>query len=101
VSLWVIVPAVLVTAGFFVFAVTKAFRAQRSQPRTGREGMIGEIATVVEDLAPEGKVAIRGEIWAADSSNPAPRGAKVRVLAVEGLRLRVELVPGGSSAKEG
>jgi membrane-bound serine protease (ClpP class) len=97
VSFWVIVPAVLVTAGFFVFAVTMALRAQRRQPRTGTEGMIGEIATVVEDLSPAGKVRIRGEIWAAESPGSVPRGARVRVIAVEGLHLRVELVADGSS----
>jgi len=37
VSLSVIIPAVLVSAAFFIFAITMAVRARVSKPTTGRE----------------------------------------------------------------
>jgi membrane-bound serine protease (ClpP class) len=97
----VIVPAVLVTAGFFLFAVAMALRAQRPRAKTGTEGMIGEEATVVEELAPVGKVFLRGELWTATAADRIPRGARVRVLSVEGLQLRVQPLQGGTPVKEG
>ena len=43
ISLSVIIPAVLVSAAFFIFAVTKAIKARLTKPTTGMEGLIGEI----------------------------------------------------------
>jgi membrane-bound ClpP family serine protease len=60
--------------------------------------MIGEVGRVFADLvaagaAPggetRGKVFIQGEIWNAVADRPLGRDAPVRVLAVEGLTLRV------------
>ena len=42
-----------------------------------------------ERLAPSGTVLVHGEYWAADSDEPVDAGERVRVTAVEGLRLRV------------
>lgn len=101
VSLAVIVPALLLTAGFFLFAVSKAFRAQKSPPLTGSEGMVGEIGVVFEEIAPEGRVMIQGEIWKATALHPVRKGTKVYVISVEGLCLHVDAVQGGDSAREG
>ncbi|MDM7915406.1 MAG: NfeD family protein, partial [Candidatus Eisenbacteria bacterium] len=100
VSLKTIIPAVVITTGLFFFAIVMAWRAQRRRPQTGTEGMIGELATVVEDLRLEGRVFLHGEIWTAVATTPVPKGGKVRVLAVEGLRLRVESIEGGTPARE-
>jgi membrane-bound serine protease (ClpP class) len=63
---------------------------RRYRVTTGAEGLVGERAEVIEDCAPEGRVRARGEIWTATSPVPLEKGARVRVVAVEGLKLQVE-----------
>ncbi len=41
------------------------------------------------DLAPDGKVFVRGEYWDASADDAVASGQPVEVTAVEGLRLRV------------
>ena len=41
------------------------------------------------DISPEGKVFVHGEWWQAQSDQPIPSGAKVRVIGVDGLMLSV------------
>jgi membrane-bound serine protease (ClpP class) len=64
-------------------------RTRRSQPRTGSEGMVGEIGVVRERLARTGLVAVRGEYWKAESDEPVDVGERVEVTAVHGLTLTV------------
>lgn len=75
-----------------VFLATLAVRAYRAKAMTGRSGMIGEVGEARTALDPSGKVFVHGEYWDADCPRPVPPGALVRVVAVEGLRLRVEPV---------
>lgn len=87
---------------------TLVVRSRRLRVQTGSEGMIGEVGRVFADLvaaagAPaggevRGKVFIRGEIWNAVSDRPLGRDAPVRVLAVEGLTLRVTPAVAGGAA---
>ncbi|MCP3982405.1 MAG: nodulation protein NfeD [bacterium] len=87
----VILPTSLVLAAVCVFAVRLALKAQRAKVRTGREGLIDEIASVTRELAPEGKVFVDGELWNAVAPNgPIARGARVRVVHVDGMTLTVE-----------
>lgn len=75
----------------FFFAVYKVFQARSAQPTTGREGLVGQIAEARTDLSPSGMVFVEGELWNAISSNgPIPSGQLVRVVASEGLRLKVK-----------
>jgi membrane-bound serine protease (ClpP class) len=67
-----------------------AFRAQVSKVRTGTQGLIGEIGMVQNALSPEGKVFVHGELWNAVSDQVIEEGAKVRVVDVENLMIRVE-----------
>jgi membrane-bound serine protease (ClpP class) len=92
VSLSVIIPAVLVSAGFFIFAVTKAIRARLTKPTTGMEGLIEEIGTASTPIAPEGKISIHGEFWNATSDQKIEAGEKVRVIGVMNLKLKVKRV---------
>jgi membrane-bound serine protease (ClpP class) len=86
----VIITTVLAVTVFFLVAVTKAVQAHRRKPVTGMEGLIGECGTADTDLAPEGKVFVRGEYWDAASSERIAKGEKVVVVAVEGMRLGVK-----------
>jgi membrane-bound serine protease (ClpP class) len=92
VSLSVIIPAVLVSAAFFIFAVTKAINARLKKPTTGMEGLIGEVGIASTPIAPEGKVSIHGEFWNATSDQPIEEGVKVQVIGVTNLRLKVKKI---------
>ena len=85
-----IITLALGTGGFFAFAIGKALAAQRRQPTTGMEGMIGRTAVVRKALEPLGKVLVEGELWNAESeSGPVSVGELVTIVAYEGYRLRV------------
>ncbi|HEV8128130.1 MAG TPA: nodulation protein NfeD [Candidatus Eisenbacteria bacterium] len=88
-SLSVVGTIVGATLFFFLFVLGAAFRAQRRRPVTGLEGLVGLKGTALTDLAPEGRVFVRGEYWEADSSERIERGAAVVVDRVDGLRLKV------------
>jgi membrane-bound serine protease (ClpP class) len=92
VSLSVIIPAVLVSAAFFIFAVTRAINARLKKPTTGMEGLIGEVGIASTSLAPEGKVSIHGEFWNAASDGNIEKGEKVQVMGVKNLKLNVKKI---------
>jgi membrane-bound serine protease (ClpP class) len=86
----IIIPAVLLTAAFFIFAVGMGIRAQLRKPTTGIEGMVGERGEAISDLNPEGQVTVHGEIWNASSSEgKIKRGTTIIVEQVHNLRLTV------------
>ena len=90
VSWWVIGPTVAGTAGLFLFVIAAGVRALGRPPATGAEGLVGKLATVRERLAPEGQVLVAGEIWrAVVDGEPLEPGVQVRIVAVDGLTLRV------------
>lgn len=93
ISLTVIIPAVLVSAGFFTFAVTKAIKARLKKPTTGMEGLVGEIGIAVTDIDPEGKVSVHGEYWNAFSDERVEKDQKVQVVSVKNLKLQVKRIP--------
>ncbi len=92
VSLSVIIPAVLVSAAFFIFAVTRAINARLRKPTTGTEGLMGEAGIASTPIAPEGKVAIHGEFWNATSDQNIEKGEKVQVIGVKNLKLNVKKI---------
>jgi membrane-bound serine protease (ClpP class) len=86
----VFLPTIILVSGFFVAVATLVFRAQVSQTRTGLDGLIGEIGEVRQDIDPEGRVFVHGELWRATADEPIRTGTKVKVVAAEGLILKVE-----------
>ncbi|MFH1981087.1 MAG: nodulation protein NfeD [Pseudomonadota bacterium] len=91
-SMQVLVPTVTVISLFFSAVAALVFRAHLRQPASGAEGIVGEIGVVKQALAPEGKVLVHGELWWATSDAPLAEGVKVRVTAVDRLKLTVEPV---------
>jgi membrane-bound serine protease (ClpP class) len=85
-ALSVSIPFALIT----MFLVSIVIRARRNKVLTGDVGMIGEIGVARTPLEPEGQVLVHGEYWDAVASSNLPAGARVRVKAVEGLKLRVD-----------
>jgi membrane-bound serine protease (ClpP class) len=68
-------------------------RARRNKIVTGSEGMIGEIGTAITPLAPDGKIFVHGEYWNAVAPDRVPAGGRVRVVAIDQLKLTVEPIP--------
>lgn len=89
-SLQVLVPAVIVVSAFFIVIIILAVKAQMRKKFTGAEAMIDTEAEVVKDIDNEGEVFIMGEYWKAKSENPIKKGAKVKIIKVDGLKLFVE-----------
>ncbi len=76
-----------------------AVRAHLRPPVTGATGMLDQRGEVIEPIAPggHGRVATHGEIWSATAGEPIARGARVRVVAIEGMTLTV--APEGSAQR--
>ena len=90
----VIIPAVLFTAAFFIFAIGMGIRAQKRAPVTGIEGIVGETGEALSDLNPDGQVRIHGEIWNATSNQGRIKsGTHVVVEKVDNLHLTVKKAP--------
>jgi membrane-bound ClpP family serine protease len=78
---------ILLVTGFIYF---KLIGAMKSKVRTGKEGMIGEEALVIEDINPEGKVMVWSEIWSATANGQRfTKGQKVKVCGFDGLKVIV------------
>jgi membrane-bound serine protease (ClpP class) len=90
ISLSVILPAVLFSAAFFAFAVTKAIQARLTKPTTGMEGLVGESGVAATVLAPDGKVAIHGEFWNAVSDQRIEKSEKIQVVGFTNLILKIK-----------
>jgi membrane-bound serine protease (ClpP class) len=72
-----------------IFLMTLVARSYQSRVTTGIEGMIGEIGVARTRIDGQGKVFVHGETWNATSVAPIEPGTKVRVNAVDGLRVDV------------
>ena len=90
VSWGVLIPAVSITSLFFIAVIAFAVKAQLRPRQGGKEGMEGEEGLAITDVFAEGKVLIHGEHWNAQSDVSITRGAKIRVIRVEHLSVKVE-----------
>ena len=89
-SLQVLVPSILLISSFFIIVSWMAIKAQLRKPFNGVEAMIGTEAETLTDIDNEGKVFLQGQYWTATSEKPIKKGAKVKIVKVEGLSLIVE-----------
>lgn len=89
VSLSVIIPAVLLTASFFIISMYLYYKAQQMKSMTGMEGLIGDVGTARTDIDNQGEVNIHGEIWKAFSDEPISAGESVEIVSVSGLKLNI------------
>jgi membrane-bound serine protease (ClpP class) len=80
------VPFALIT----MFLISLVLRARNNKVITGEQGMIAKIGEARTAIAPRGKVFVNGELWDAESVTPVEPGDRVRVIALEGLLLKVE-----------
>jgi membrane-bound serine protease (ClpP class) len=85
----VVLPVVLFSAAFFLFALIMVVRAHRRRPTTGKEGLVGRKGVATTDLRPEGVVEIRGELWNAVAEETIKAGEKIQVKKMEGMTVKV------------
>jgi membrane-bound serine protease (ClpP class) len=85
-ALTVSIPFALIT----VFLMSLVIRARRNKIVMNDGGLLDEIGEARTALAPSGKVFVRGEYWDAESTVPVETGAQVRVVGLDGFKLRVE-----------
>jgi membrane-bound serine protease (ClpP class) len=89
----VIVPVAAGAAAFFLIAVRAAMRMRHQKVITRDESIVGREGVVVQTLDPRGVVQVAAEEWTADTLRGTPaRGDRIRVVAMDGLRLKVEPV---------
>ena len=89
-SRWLLLATVGAVAAAFLITMTAGARALRRPPMLGARGMIGTTGVARGALAPEGQVHIGGELWrAVADGGHVEDGRSVRVVAVEGLTLKV------------
>jgi membrane-bound serine protease (ClpP class) len=95
------VPLVVVTSGItggvFAVAMIFAIRAQQTPIRMGQESLVGRFGTVKTEIPVigVGQVQLASELWTAeqvDGVATIPRGARVEVVEVKGIRLKVRSV---------
>jgi membrane-bound serine protease (ClpP class) len=90
VSFWsVLLPMV---AGFAACAAVVIYAVGRSfiqKPMSGVNELIGLVGETHTDVAPVGKIFVRGEYWNAVADEEIAAGERVEVTGVEGMKLRV------------
>jgi membrane-bound serine protease (ClpP class) len=90
ISLRLILAVAALLTAFFLFAVSAGVRAQRAPARSGGERLLGAVGVARTPLNPEGTVYVQGEMWSAVADGrPIAEGQLVRVVGLEGLRVRV------------
>jgi membrane-bound serine protease (ClpP class) len=93
VDLSIILPAVAMTLGVVGFLTFRTISLRRMPVRTGASGLVGKSARVVRPFGePDamGTVQLEGEYWDAYGAPGAAPGETVRVVGMDGLKLRVE-----------
>lgn len=94
ISIWVILAAVGTTAFLIVVALAAIIATHKRKVTTGSQGMVGLKGKAAVQLAPEGKVSVRGEYWNARSENgrTIEKGERIEVVAMDGMELIVRKI---------
>jgi len=79
------------SAGFLIFVLGMLVRGRKRPVVSGREHMIGASGEALEDFEGEGWARVRGESWRVRTAGPVRRGERLRVTAMHGLVLTVEV----------
>ena len=74
--------------------IVKKIKKNNKKVNTNSDRLVGQIGDVlfdIEDAQSIGQVKVMGEIWSARSDfAPIRQGTKIKVLAIEGVKLLVE-----------
>lgn len=90
---WQLIIAVIILLTLAVlFTIYLAWRAQARPIVSGREELIGATGSVVIDTKGMLFARVLGELWQITADEPLRDGVRIKVIAVEGLTLRVKLI---------
>jgi membrane-bound serine protease (ClpP class) len=75
-----------------------AIRAQKTPVRMGGASLVGRVGTVKQEIPAfgAGQVQLASELWTAElaeEGDAIPKGSRVEVIEVQGIRLKVRAVP--------
>ncbi len=89
-----LIVAVVIASGlFFMLAGKLGIKAQKKRKLTGAEAMMGEEGEAISDFRRgKGKVFVHGEIWNALSDENIKKGDRIKVIGLQGLRLKVKKI---------
>jgi len=92
ISMYWLIPATIVTAGFFAWIVTYGIKSLFNPPRSGLESTIGKTAEVTDPILPDqpGRIFFDGEYWTAESEKPLNEGDICEIIEFKGLRVTVK-----------
>lgn len=87
--------------GFAALALYKVLKARRLKPALHIAGLIGQVATALDELGPskKGFVMCAGEYWEAVARSQVAPGERVKVVGKEGPTLIVEKLSGGGGGE--
>lgn len=88
----ILYPTLAMTIVMSLGIVVLATRTRSLKKLVGMEGMIGETGLAKEILDPNGTVLVHGELWEAEATTQVAEGEKVRVDAVQGLKIKVSQI---------
>jgi membrane protein implicated in regulation of membrane protease activity len=89
--LWAIITVLIAFAVFSYVSYRLGHPTVLLDGVTSPESIVGSEGIVQQDLAPEGYVQIRGELWKASSTaGGLKKGEEVIVTGIDGLKLTVE-----------
>jgi membrane-bound serine protease (ClpP class) len=94
VSPWIVWPTPAILALVLGFMAWKIASARAAPLQLGAPALVGAEGHALVEVGPAGgEVFIHGEYWQARSDAPIPKGARVRVAAIEGLTVTVVAAP--------
>jgi len=82
----------ITTGAITLFLVYSVMHSQRAKIKSGKEGLIGQVAETQKPISPnrKGKVFVHGEIWNAISEDTIKKGEETTITEVNGLTLKVK-----------
>jgi len=89
----IVIVSALASAAFFVFALSKAIKLRRQKATTGTDELLGMVVRAETDIAPEGAVKVRGEIWNAKVEKDGghiKKGEAAKITGRDGFTLIVK-----------
>ncbi len=92
-----IIPVAIFLGLLALFVSRTVYKALREEPKTAKEGLVGQTGKVLKNIAKEGKVLVAGEYWKAVPAKSVEgiidKGSRIRVVSIkEGMVLEVEKI---------
>lgn len=93
-----IIGSALISVAILLLIGHLALRSYRSKVVSGAEYMVGQTGTVTHTQDGVTYAEVQGELWKVRSTQPLQKGQHVRITAIKGLVLAVDVIPPGHDA---